>query len=302
MRGTFRAALTRAWSGKRYRSNRKRGFRNIERRQWFLGRLTGLISSYVYLPTLSDNLAPMWRHDLRECVVVDCSRVRTPRELCQRFRELLPVMVVPEEETVGALAQALRRSRAIHLTPRFELHGVEALEAHGHSDVVSALETLGRELEAENAEARLSVMREGPPPRGRMFQHDALRSLELQGCVVEAARCWPGSTGRANGCSILWIKPEGRHWQRFFLDAGLAFWEEWDDQTNLSEFAELDDEMQELASLPGLVLGEIEAAAFGDASSALRIALGGDGALWLLPIDPRNLESDALLIITLPKR
>lgn len=188
----------------------------------------------------------------------------------------------------------------MHLTPWFELHGIEALEANGHGGLVSALEALGRALEEEGAEARLSVIRDGRPPRGRLFQHEAFRSLDLQGCIVERARCWRGSHDRANGCSILWIKPEGRPWQRFFLDAGRSFWEEWDDETNLSEFEELEDEAHELDSLQGLVLGKVEAATFGDGGSALRIGLGGNGALWLLPLDPRSLDTEALLLVTLP--
>jgi len=135
-------------------------------------------------------------------------------------------------------------------------------------------------------------------PRGRLYQHDAFRSSDLRGNVIEEARCWYEKPGDRGGrCSMLWLKPRGRLWQKFFLDVGAVFWEEWSDESTFETFDDLGDEVQPLDTVRGLQIGEIEAAPFGsDNRSGLRIALGRDGAICLLPADIHDLESPACLL------
>jgi hypothetical protein len=135
-------------------------------------------------------------------------------------------------------------------------------------------------------------------PRGRLYQHDAFRSSDLRGIVIEEARCWHEKASAGDGgCSMLWLKPSGCLWQKFFLDAGVVFWEEWSDESTLATFDDLGDEVQPLDTVRGLEIGEIEAAPFGsDNRSGLRITLGRDGAICLLPADIHDVESPACLL------
>lgn len=99
---------------------------------------------------------------------------------------------------------------------------------------------------------------------------------------------------------MLWLKAVGQLWQRFFLEVGAVFWEEWGDEDIFRDFEDLGDHIRPLDELRGLMLGEVEAARFGHAGSGLRIGLGSDGAIWLLPIDPHDAESDAQITVALP--
>ncbi len=96
-------------------------------------------------------------------------------------------------------------------------------------------------------------------------------------------------------CSLLWIKPNDRPWKRFFLDAGLAFWEEWSEDDTSRELAEFADEIEDLKTTVGERLGKVIVAASGALVPTIRIALGTNGEIRLAPKDPNDIESASFL-------
>jgi hypothetical protein len=100
-------------------------------------------------------------------VVLECSQLRTPDEfwdLCSRQIGI---------DGPDALRIALVRGDIM-----IELHNTEGLERSGHVPFVTSLERPG-----------LRVIRKATPPRGRLYQHSRLVSRELDGAIVERARC-----------------------------------------------------------------------------------------------------------------
>jgi hypothetical protein len=133
------------------------------------------------------------------------------------------------------------------------------------------------------------------PPRGRLYQHSRLTSRELDGAVIERAVCWRSDRGDPSRCGLLWIKPNNRPWQRFFLDAGFAVWEEWSDDDTTDEFAELADELEELSTTVGEHLGTVTFDDTGAVVPTIRIALGARREVRLAPRDPNDTESATFL-------
>ena len=94
-----------------------------------------------------------------------------------------------------------------------------------------------------------------PPALGSRFQHTEFALPELAGMSVRAlvvdfgtdASVQPerDSTGVVRytaESALFFLKPSGRHWQRFFLDAGLGFLGEFDEG---HEYADIREELQE---------------------------------------------------------
>jgi hypothetical protein len=50
-------------------------------------------------------------------------------------------------------------------------------------------------------------------PRGRLYQHDRLRSRQLDDSPIERALRW---APRPDTCEILWLKPEGKFGRSYF--------------------------------------------------------------------------------------
>ncbi len=69
--------------------------------------------------------------------------------------------------------------------------------------------------------------------RGRMFQDYEFVFTEFDGLRLE--RLVVCENRETRNCVLAYIKVENHNWQQFFLDAGIGFWEEWDD-------IELDDD------------------------------------------------------------
>jgi hypothetical protein len=100
-----------------------------------------------------------------------------------------------------------------------------------------------------------------------------------------------------SGPLVLWVKPESRPWQKFYLDAGFSGWEELAEADAFLGFDEPDElhEVTESHGLVGKTLGSVEA--FDDAGEwGLRIHLA-DRVIELAPEDPSDLESGARLAI-----
>ena len=63
-------------------------------------------------------------------------------------------------------------------------------------------------------------------PRGRMFQDVSFEVVELRNRKLEQLVGYTCEV-RDKSSEAMFLKVPGKHWQRFFLDAGLGFWEEW---------------------------------------------------------------------------
>lgn len=94
-------------------------------------------------------------------------------------------------------------------------------------------------------------------------------------------------------CELLWVKPEGRAWQRFFLDVGLTVWEEWSEERAFEDF-DLEDELVEIGetlALSGKVIGTVEATS--DRSGwGLNLRFMDGSAIQMWPEDSRDFDSD----------
>jgi hypothetical protein len=80
-----------------------------------------------------------------------------------------------------------------------------------------------------------------PAPRGRMFQDEAFHVDDLAGAVVE--RLLGLVTDPERGPFLFLLKLRDRPWQRFYLDLGIGFWEEWADDViddDLSDTEQVD--------------------------------------------------------------
>lgn len=76
-------------------------------------------------------------------------------------------------------------------------------------------------------------MTETKEPRGRLYQDaefifDEFDELHIERIVV----CQDKYT---NEPIVIYIKVETRNWHQYFLDAGIGFWENWDEFDNLEE-------------------------------------------------------------------
>jgi len=200
-------------------------------------------------------------------VAIDCSRVASAAEA---------TALVAEARHAGA--------------PLIERHNVAAIDARGEGATLDAL--------AEDPTVR--VFRRGPPPRGRLYQHERLRTRELEGAVIERAVAWRSSRDDRASCGLLWLRLRGGCWQRFFLDDGWAVWEEQSDADTERELEELAGELEELRGLAGAVVGVVEITD-DDLPRVvipeLRIALASGAEVRLYPSDPRDPDADTLLAI-----
>jgi hypothetical protein len=64
-------------------------------------------------------------------------------------------------------------------------------------------------------------------PRGRLFQDDAFVFAEFDGLRLE--RLVVLENVKTGACVLVYILVEGHGWHQFFLQAGIGFWEVWDD-------------------------------------------------------------------------
>lgn len=63
-------------------------------------------------------------------------------------------------------------------------------------------------------------------PRGRLFQDARFEVTELRGDIVEWLLGFTSQAEDDDLPEVMLLKPRHGHWQRFFLDAGVGFWEE----------------------------------------------------------------------------
>jgi hypothetical protein len=121
-----------------------------------------------------------------------------------------------------------------------------------------------------------------PPARGLRFQNDAFTVDDLPGrrldrlVALENDDCW-----------IVLLKPAGLPWQRFFLDAGLGFWGEWNDADVADDLdgSDLVDLGSRFSVVGSTILG-----ASCSPEPCIKLALSA-GSLILEQVDPKDLGS-----------
>lgn len=77
------------------------------------------------------------------------------------------------------------------------------------------------------------------PPRGRLFQGLAFEVTDLRGRTVESLLGSTSLPDRDDCPEMMFLKVRGRPWQRFFLDAGIGFWEEWSEADAFRDYEDL---------------------------------------------------------------
>jgi hypothetical protein len=124
----------------------------------------------------------------------------------------------------------------------------------------------------------------------------------LQSCVVEELIGVIAYEHDLEPALIL-LKPVNRPWQKFFLDVGAGFWEQWPD-LNIVDFC-ADDAYQyidyaERLKVRGAIILEISCApvvALTEWGSRILIRFS-TGVLTLSPEDPGDMESGAVVVFS----
>ena len=137
---------------------------------------------------------------------------------------------------------------------------------------------------------------------GRLFQDIHFEVTHLQGCVVDELI---GITAFGDDLqpALILLKPAGRPWQKFFLDACIGFWEQWSDSDDVARRA--DDaydyvDYAERFGARGATIQEIRCEPVApDMSSRIVVRLSS-GTLVLTPEDPNAIDSRSRLSFTGP--
>ncbi|WP_298321224.1 hypothetical protein [uncultured Aquimarina sp.] len=64
-------------------------------------------------------------------------------------------------------------------------------------------------------------------PRGRLYQDSEFEFNEFNGLKIE--KLFVCENPETKEPILIYIKVENRNWHQFFLDAGIGFWENWDE-------------------------------------------------------------------------
>jgi len=64
-------------------------------------------------------------------------------------------------------------------------------------------------------------------PRGRLYQDSDFEFNEFNGLKIE--KLFVCENPETKEPILIYIKVENRNWHQFFLDAGIGFWENWDE-------------------------------------------------------------------------
>ena len=72
-------------------------------------------------------------------------------------------------------------------------------------------------------------------PRGRLYQESEFTFDEFNGLKVEQIIVCENSESEP---ILVYIKVENRNWHQYFLDAGIGFWENWDDLIDVDDDGE----------------------------------------------------------------
>lgn len=145
-------------------------------------------------------------------------------------------------------------------------------------------------------------MNADPEPRGRMFQSADFSVEDVAGRQLEGLRgvldddeerdAEPCSDVLDEGPFCFLFRVAGLPWQRFFFDAGVGFWEEWDEQTLDGELASPSVDYARLHDLSGRI---VRGAVCGDRDDTpglcFSIGLDDGREFVVFPTDPTDPDS-----------
>lgn len=72
-------------------------------------------------------------------------------------------------------------------------------------------------------------------PRGRLYQESEFIFEEFNGLILEKIIVCENSESEP---ILVYIKVENRNWHQYFLDAGIGFWENWDELIDVDDDGE----------------------------------------------------------------
>jgi len=140
-------------------------------------------------------------------------------------------------------------------------------------------------------------------PRGRIFQDDHFTLSEFTGSRLTGLVVWQDpDDGQA---IIVFIRADRRPWQRFFLDAGIGFWEDWGElEPGVVEPGdeipdlEIIDKLQEFG-VADAVIRRIFCEPCGS-NAQIVIELDDGARVTLQPTDPEIFDSPSELMLLTP--
>ena len=112
--------------------------------------------------------------------------------------------------------------------------------------------------------------------------------------MVARAVVWLGG----DQCEVLWLKPEGLPWQRFYLTVGFDSWDQYDQQRAFEDYQDVAHELWDVGACLGLLGKELLTveAGFEETMGGRWLIRFADGsALRLSTSDPEDLNSDTHL-------
>ena len=143
-----------------------------------------------------------------------------------------------------------------------------------------------------------------PEPRGRIFQDDHFTVSDFAGTRLTGLVLWQDCD---NGHAIMvFIQVDRRPWQRFFLGAGIGFWEDWGEIEPglIDPDDEPDDAFLQIDKLEefGVSDAAIRRIFCEPCGNNARIVIEfGDGAQVILqPTDPATFDSHSELVMLRP--
>jgi len=129
----------------------------------------------------------------------------------------------------------------------------------------------------------------------RLFHEETFEVTGLENRVVEQLLVYTDYPERDGAAEVVFLKPSARPWQKIFLDAGLGFWEEWEEPVfEAYEDVPCVDYGARLGLIGARIVG---AAGVCDGPGGSRIVIQlASGRLELRPTQPVDLESDSEVI------
>jgi hypothetical protein len=134
---------------------------------------------------------------------------------------------------------------------------------------------------------------------GRVYQGNEFVISELAGYRIDRMIGLVPREGPDDAPVAINMLPEGATWQRFFLDAGLAFWEDWRDLTDEENEAFRFVDYGEREHLRGELIREVRTSPVGKYGFArLTIELASERRIALFFLDNENMDTEVRIFIT----
>jgi hypothetical protein len=134
---------------------------------------------------------------------------------------------------------------------------------------------------------------------GRVYQDNDFVISELAGYPIDRVIGLVAHDGPDDAPVAVNMLPEGATWQRFFLEAGLAFWEDYGDMVDEEDEAFRFVDYGEREQLRGDVIREVRASPVGKHGFArLVIELGSGRRIEVFFLDDDDVDADVRISIT----